>query len=68
MTPHAVYIDDRSVSVQWDDRGPFVTLHEDGSVTEQWREPPGMRVVTDDGDAWGELPDAMHYPAFGKGA
>ena len=67
MTPYAVYIDERSVSVQWGDRSPFVTLHEDGTVTEQFREPTGMRVVTDDDDEW-VSPDAMHYPAFGKGA
>ncbi len=55
MTPYAVYIDERSVSVQWDDRGPFVTLHEDGTVTEQFREPHGRRIG-----------DADDIPSTGK--
>ena len=44
MTPHAVYATNRAVYVQWDPRGPFVVLHDDGSVTEQWR-PPGADAV-----------------------
>ena len=51
MTPYAIYIEERAVSVQWDPRGPFVTLHESGDITTQFREPSGVR--------W-EIPDRWH--------
>lgn len=49
--PYAVYVvtnapeGGRAVSVQWEDHGEYVTLHEDGSVTEQFREPKGRRIT-----------------------
>lgn len=43
MTPYAIYVENGAVHVQWDSRGEFVTLHESGEVTTQFREPRGRR-------------------------
>jgi hypothetical protein len=45
MTPHAVYVSPTAVYVQWHSRGPFVVLHEDGTITEQFRLPPTIARV-----------------------
>jgi hypothetical protein len=41
MNEPAVYVNerDRFVAIQWDPRGPFILVREDGTVTEQWRMP-----------------------------
>lgn len=44
MSEPTVYIEPCAVSVQFNERGAYVTLHEDGTVTEQFREPKGRRV------------------------
>ena len=43
-SPHAIYIEARAVHVQWSPNDPFVTLHESGDVSVQYREPKGRRI------------------------
>lgn len=40
MTPHAIYATPTAVYIQWTERSPFIVIHEDGTQTEQFREPP----------------------------
>lgn len=46
--PHEIIVLNRpcrAVAVQWDPRGPFVILHEDGTTAEQFREPAGQLLL-----------------------
>jgi hypothetical protein len=50
MSPAAIYISDGEIAVLWSSRGPFTILREDGSISEQFREPQGRRIWLLDAD------------------
>jgi hypothetical protein len=48
MSPTAIYVTETAVYIQWTKRSQFVGYHEDGTTTEQFREPTGGRYVLTD--------------------
>lgn len=50
-----VYVTSTRVYIQWNERAPFIVTHEDGTRTEQWREPVMAHRVS----GWATITDAL---------
>lgn len=62
MTAHAIYVSSTTVYIQWTERSPFLAIHDDGTTTEQFREPTrASRIAI--GPATSELRDAAGRPS-----